>query len=179
MTNVSSNDIKLLLKLYNTQQIKSAEERELKAYEIVKKAAVGGLSLANIASLAKKIPKSNFGKGLALGAGVAIPGYIAGKHLIDYGTDQARNKALQVAGGAAAIGTALYGLHRMMASPQKQAMDSYSTLEDTINKIASASYLDTLLETGSLDTALTKEGCEQLDKINKRYLGSLILSLIN
>lgn len=184
-----SHDINTLLSLY---KIKAAGSKtaSLEAYHTFKEAALGGLSLASLASVAKKAPWGSLGKGLAFGTGAAVPAYLVGKHLVDYGTDEARNKALQVAGGTALLAGSIYGLHKLLSNKTQQApkmasvsIDSAEIMQEKIEKLASAMYLDYLLSQNLFNAddtnGLTKEAVDEVYKINQKFIGDCVIDLIS
>lgn len=166
----------LLTRLYKKIASKEAQasvNEEL--FSIVKEAGAGSLSLSSLASTAKNLAGSSFGRGMATAAGAAVPATLAGNYLINRGTEEARNKALQTAGGVAALGAGLYGLHRALGPAEKRA----SPDDDAVQKLAAAVYLDELLSTEALRTKLSEEVVEELVRTNKQYGGELIRSLIS
>lgn len=91
-------------------------------------------------------------RGLAYGAGAAVPLGLAGSALIHQAgkesrktVEDVRNKALQTALGIAGIGGGLYALHRTMGQPTKISAlrtDPVVLLE----KLATVGFLDVLFE---------------------------------
>lgn len=113
-------------------------------------------------------------KPLAWGLGVGVPATAGGAYLLHRAGEEARdtagdirNKALQTAGGLAALGGGLYGLHRLTKKPEEQTSINYgfdpegnmtplnayvnktSSAKDSpetlLEKIATVGYLDELL----------------------------------
>ena len=152
------------------------------SYEIVatvKEAALGNISLPTIASAAKRIATSPFAKGLGVAAGASIPTYLVGSKLIDEGTDQMRNKALQVAGGTALMAGGLYGLHRALG-PSGGAKQASAEVQGTvIKKLSSAMYLQELLGSNAFSNTLTEKIAGDLKDINACYVADLVSQLLN
>lgn len=183
---------KLYNKVYHSRKLAtllqhsecSAQQEEIRGkkiavdketFELLKTAAVSASSLLQSAKDIGGRAAGHAGKGLAFGAGAAVPAAIAGKYLIDEGTTEARDKALQAGLGMAAIGGGLYGLHRalpqerpppramlniarQMQSPRgpvnaslqyafsPDQLKQAGTAEGVTLKFASIGYLDTLIE---------------------------------
>ena len=121
---------------------------------------------------------SELGKPLAWGLGLAAPAAAGGAYVAHRTGEEARettkdirNKALQTAGGLAALGGGLYGMHRLTQKPKEQTSVSYgfdpegnmkpmnafvnktasvneaqATPEMLLEKIATVGYLDAMLE---------------------------------
>jgi hypothetical protein len=91
-----------------------------------------------------KTLKNPIVKGLAMGAGLAVPGVIAGKYLINDAEDSAKDviyPALGAAGiGAAGIGAGLYGLSQMFGGSDNGSAPGKRASEDLI-KQGSAAFL--------------------------------------
>jgi len=80
-------------------------------------------------------------KGLAAGAGLAVPGIAAGSYLSDKATSDARDKALQAAAGTAALGLTAYGIGRGVDHFTERNASGSSCLED----LETTFYVDALL----------------------------------
>lgn len=86
-----------------------------------------------------KTLKNPIVKGLAMGAGLAVPGVIAGKYLINDAEDSAKN-VIYPALGAAGIGAGLYGLSQMFGGSDNGSAPGKRASEDLI-KQGSAAFL--------------------------------------
>lgn len=79
------------------------------------------------------------GKGLAFGAGTAVPLYLAGSHLADKKMDDAQNRVVNTALGGAALGTALYGgkalIDRLTVQRSSEKQASCKVAEDAVSEI--------------------------------------------
>lgn len=86
-----------------------------------------------------KTLKNPIVKGLAMGAGLAVPGVIAGKYLINDAEDSAKN-VIYPALGAAGVGAGLYGLSQMFGGSDNGSAPGKRASEDLI-KQGSAAFL--------------------------------------
>lgn len=133
-------------------RLRASENLEKRAHteDLVTKAATDSVTLALLTKAAGALSK-----GLAYGAGAAIPAGLVGGALIHQAGNESRktvedvrNKALQAALGVAAIGGGLYALHRANTGsqqlPTKQA--SVKEPQTLIEKLATIAFLDTLFE---------------------------------
>lgn len=86
-----------------------------------------------------KTLKNPIVKGLAMGAGLAVPGVIAGKYLINDAEESAKD-VIYPALGAAGIGAGLYGLSQMFGGSDNGSAPGKRASEDLI-KQGSAAFL--------------------------------------
>ena len=153
----------------DTLEIKTAYDRIL--FEHVKKAAIG----KTLANAYKATVANPVGLKALQATAVGVPAVAGGSYLLHRAGEEsrktvedARNKALQTAGGIAAMGGGLMGLHRLLGTkPKSQTMVSLgnqggqlvplsvtmskqsavqATDEVLLEKLATVGYLDTVLE---------------------------------
>lgn len=100
----------------------------------------------------------SLGKGLAMGAGAAVPLGIAGHYLAEDATTQARDKALQAGLGLAGIGGAMYGIHKGVSAFGGRD-DRQKRSEEIQTKLATLGYLAEVLD-GITETKIASEVAE-------------------
>lgn len=156
MTPLSPVTFKIYNKIYHSKKLeKLAASSSGQAQDniLAKKAALDADLIATIKEAAfnsgsildgmRKIAPT-VGKGMAAGAGAAVPLTAAGMYLSDKATDDARDKALQAGLGIAGLGAGLYGIHKMTQKPEHPMMHSmkYASEESVFHKLASIGMLD-------------------------------------
>lgn len=121
-----------------TKQAAIRERRRLNA-EIMEtvKTAGAGTALAGTVSnpLLRETGKKmlqGLGAGIGAGAGLALPAYGVGSMLSDKFTEDARNRALQTAGGVAGIGALGYGAKTLMdqMAQDRSRTKNYEAMHD-------------------------------------------------
>jgi hypothetical protein len=117
------------------------ERRQLAAeiMETVKTAGTGKVLSGIVENpTLREAGKKMLGGG-AVAAGAALPAVAVGSHLSDKFTEDARNRALQTAGGVAGIGLLGYGAKSMMdqAAQDRTRDKNYGAMEDFANKMSS------------------------------------------
>ena len=182
--------------LQGEQKIAAVQLRRALGYNImdtVKAAGDGGI-LANIAKsdLARDLGKKALGA-TAVGAGASVPLVAGGSYLSDKFTEDARNRALQTAGGVAGIGLLGYGGKTLIdqaatdrsrdrnfsalrdfqkRSAVKVAADVYVSLDvgaEKLAHVATCVYLDTCLASRTQDVKTAA-----LRELNHEFLVELL-----
>lgn len=146
-----------------------------RVFDTAKLAAMGMTSIVDAA----KPVMQRVGKGLAYGAGAAIPLAMAGNYVADKATADARNRALETGLGLAGIGATMYGLHR--ATQPKTAADEGANIEDALKKLASIGYLDELLSGACEDKGVSessKKLATEVRLLNREYGVEILRNLM-
>lgn len=154
----------------------SKAENDYATFSFAKEASIG----QTVANYGKAFASNPAGKGFLMAAGAAVPAVAAGNMISDHATEQARNRALETAGGIAALGGTMYGLHHMMNRNKTASADEEAQVDAAIEKLASIGYLDELLAeaiSASTDEEQKKLAAE-VRCMNREYgveiLGNLI-----
>jgi len=123
-------------------------------------------------------------KGLGYASGAAIPTTLAGSYLINRlqnaGKEMSsdlRNKALQAALAAAAVGAGLYGLNAL-SKKEKKASDQEEEFKEITKKLASVGWLDATLGNLEQFKGGVKKIAAELKLINREYGMKLLGQLI-
>lgn len=147
-----------------------------RVFDLAKTAALGMGSLLESA----KPMAQRAAKGLAYGAGAAVPLAIAGNYVADKATESARNRAIEAGAGLAGIGATMYGLHRA-TQPKTASSDEEKHLKEALKKLASIGYLDELLGGVSADPEVSersKKLAMEVRLMNREYGVEILRNLM-
>lgn len=120
----------------------------------------GSATAERLGEVLKSDTAKNVGKGLAVGTGLAVPGVAAGSYLSDKATDDARDKALQVAAGTAALGLGAYGIGKGIDRFAERTASGDSILDE----LTTTFYADALLASQEPNAKIAS-----LRQINRDY----------
>lgn len=159
---------KALLHEYRNEVIDRTYEQLYKEAGVLDAVKSSGAAKA-LGSAMKSDTAKNVGKGMAVGTGLAVPGVAAGSYLSDKATDDARDKALQVAAGTAALGVGAYGIGKGMDRFAERTASGESVLED----LETTYYVDAMLAQRP-----TSEKVASLRRINRDYGMTLLYRVL-
>jgi len=183
-------------KLHQSVALEKHAQRTKKSDDLLTKTAFdvalfhqikeAGAAWDPVVRAAQKAMQHPVGRGLAYGAGAAVPAAAAGSYLIGRGgeearktTEDVRNKALQVALATALMGGGLIGLQRM-TRPEGQKAASYQNDQIILEKLATVGYLDAVLEhqVKNATTLAERNQADECRLLNAEHGVSLLKQLL-